>query len=87
MTRPLQRWGSWRVVRESGTLEFEDRDPFFDLAGVTCAADVLAQIFEINNQAWATPQATKDLLRALDYLLDPQNDFRTKQSSEPGDGT
>ena len=87
MTRQLQRWGVWHVGRESGTLEFEERDPFFDLRGVTCAADVVAKIFDINNQPWASPRAMKDLLRAFDYLLDPQNDFRAKQSFEPDDGT
>lgn len=78
MTRRLERWGQWRYRNETGTLEFSDRDPFFDISAINSASDVLFQIFKIMRQSWATEIAIKDLLRALDYLLDAENDYQPK---------
>ena len=78
MTRLLQRWGEWRHRLEDGTLEFDNKDPLFDLDSIRNASDALAEILEINRQPWATPRSMKDLLEALDYLLDSENDYCPK---------
>lgn len=78
MTREPEQWGEWRFRKDSGTLEHNDHDPFFDVRGISGASQAMSQIFEIVNQPWATPDAMKDLLRALNHLLDPADDYRPK---------
>ena len=78
MARERERWGDWRFRNDTGTLEYNDRDPFFDVNGVSGASQAMSQIFEIANQQWATADAIKDLLRALNHLLDAENDYRPK---------
>lgn len=78
MTRQLERWGGWHFRKDTGTLEYNEHDPLFDVAGISDASHALSQIFEITKQQWATPEAINDLLRALDYLLDPENNYRAK---------
>ena len=78
MTRQLERWGGWRFRKDAGTLEYLEYDPLFDVTGISGASHALSEIFEITKQPWATPEVINDLLRALDYLLDPDNDYRAK---------
>ena len=78
MAREAERWGGWRYRKDTGTLEYNDHDPLFDVHGISGASQVISQIFEIVNQPWATADAIKDLLRALNQLLDPENDYRPK---------
>lgn len=78
MPREPERWGGWRFRRDTGTLEFNDHDPFFDVGGISDASQAMSQVFEIVNQPWATPDAIKDLLRALNDLLDAENDYRPR---------
>ncbi len=78
MTRQLERWGGWRYRKDSGTLEYQECDPHFDVAGTSDASHALSQLFVINKQQWITAEVIRDLLRALEYLLDPNNDYRAK---------
>jgi hypothetical protein len=60
------------------TLECQGHDPFFDVDSIQDANDVVRQLIDIAGQPWASSDVLKDLISAMEYLLDPSDSYRFK---------
>jgi hypothetical protein len=69
-----RRWGSWVLDVERWCLVFEDKPYFYevDLERIRDSAAALDWIYQILGKAWATSRVMRDLLNAIDDVIDPQ---------------
>ncbi len=70
-----RQWGDWQLDTERLTLDYKPDGVWryeIDLERVRDSASLLDWIFQIAGKSWATPKVTRDLLRALDDIFEPQ---------------
>jgi hypothetical protein len=73
--RTRTEWGCWKYHPENLTLECGDERGFIyevDLERCSTSAGGLDWVFQVHRKRWATAEIVKDLLTALDDLLNPQ---------------
>ncbi len=83
MSTHHRQWGRWalRTDHIPATLEYsgDTTGEWFSIGDIKSAHDVLGELFRINDQPWASAQAIKQLLGALEELLDASDDYRPRK--------
>ena len=65
------RFGRWAI--NYGTLTLNHDEGYeIDLEGMTCSAEMLDWVFQINAKAWATIDDLGQLVKALNEIFRPQ---------------
>ncbi len=73
-----RRFGNWEFDRERLILAYPVTRNYqyeIDLEEMTCSAEILDWIFQIQGKTWATPQVMYDLLKAIHILIHPQQNI------------
>lgn len=65
------RFGKWTVNESKLTLDHDDGYQI-DLEEMTCSAEMLDWIFQINAKPWATVDDLGQLIKALNTIFRPQ---------------
>jgi len=71
-------WGNWKHNAKNRALEFHSPNHggavvyWIDLDRMQTAEACLDWIFQLHKKRWMTDQDRGDLLRAIDYIVDPQ---------------
>lgn len=72
----MTEFGKWTFDRSLNVLF--NREPYryeIDLDECTSAEAILDWIFQVANKAWADAETVRDLLTAIETLLEPQRTF------------
>jgi hypothetical protein len=82
-------WGEWTFDYKTGCLCFRidgtDDDYHICLSKINQSSQILDWIFQLNAKTWATPQIMKDLLEAMEFLLNPQANYCSFGINKPCD--
>ena len=65
------RFGRWTIDQNTLTLN-HDQGYVIDLERMTCSAEMLDCIFQINTKGWATTDDLGQLVKALQEIFYPQ---------------
>ena len=66
------RWGNWVWRPDEQVLAFDPNGYEIDLDRCTTCAGLLDWIFQLNSKTWLTAADLQDMLKALEFILQPQ---------------
>jgi len=83
-----RRWGNWELDAKRLRLSilWGSSTYWIDLTRIRNSAAMLDWIFQVEHKGWATEKDLADLLRALDDIFRPQENFCSQSLSTPGEG-